>query len=356
MKIALVHDYLKEMGGAERVLRVLSEMYPEAKIYTAFVERGSRAAKAFDDREIIESKWGRFLKISRFYSYFRFLLPFVWRSIDLSDYELVISSCSGYIARGFRVGEKTRVVAYCHTPPKWLYGYETPTRAGGKWWGRLYLWLWGPWVRNFDYRAAERVDEWVANSEEVARRINKFYRKQAKVIYPPIEMQEINNKKREGYYLVVGRLVGSKGISLAYQACMRMGRRLMVVGEGKRDRHDGVEYTGWVSDEELAGLYERARGYLALAKDEDFGMTVVEAIAHGTPVVGLVSGGYKETVIEGKTGVRVEMIEDESKQVEKIVEGMKKLERTKWDRDWMKKWADQFGREKFEKEIRKIVG
>ena len=183
MKIALVHDYLIEAGGAERVLRVLSEMYPEAPIYTAFVRRESRAGKMFSDRRVIESRWGKLLKIGKMYSYLRFLQPMVWKSLDLSEYDLVITSCSGYIARGFWVGKKTRVVAYCHTPPKWLYGYETPTRARGKWWGKIYLWVWGPFVRYFDYTAAQRVDTWMANSQEVARRIKKFYGKNSIVVY-----------------------------------------------------------------------------------------------------------------------------------------------------------------------------
>ena len=114
---------------------------------------------------------GWFLKIGRFYSYFRFLLPWVWKSVDLTEYDLIITSCSGYIARGFRVRPDARVVAYCHTPPRWLYGYETPTGAMGKWWGKAFMWVVGPFMRYFDYQSAQRVDAWIANSQEVASRI-----------------------------------------------------------------------------------------------------------------------------------------------------------------------------------------
>ncbi len=185
MKIALVHDYLSEAGGAERVLRVLAEMYPKAPIYVALAKNGT-AREMFKDRKIVESKWASILKIGRMYSYLRFLLPQIWKSVDLSEYDLVISSCSGYIARGFKVGEKTRVVAYCHTPPKWLYGYETPTGAANKWWGRWFNYVFGPPLRYFDYMSAQRVDTWVANSQEVAARIKKFYRREAQVVYPPV--------------------------------------------------------------------------------------------------------------------------------------------------------------------------
>src|SRR3989338_9641561 len=125
MKIALVHDYLKEFGGAERVLRVLADMYPTAPIYTAFVTPGSTAAKAFADRKLIESPFGLLLRYGNLHSPLRFLLPWIWKSMYLSKYDLVISSCSGYIARGFRVSDKTTVIAYCHTPPRFLFCYET---------------------------------------------------------------------------------------------------------------------------------------------------------------------------------------------------------------------------------------
>ena len=198
-KIALVHDYLNEAGGAERVLLVLSQMYPQAPIYTAFAKHGT-AREMFEGRKIVESRWAWFLKIGRFYSYFRFLLPWVWRSLDLTQFDLVITSTSGgYIARGFRVRDDARVVAYCHTPPKWLYGYQTPTGAMGKWWGKAFLWVFGPPLRYFDYRSAERVDTWIANSKEVARRIKKFYRRDSRVVYPPIQINskfKITNNKR----------------------------------------------------------------------------------------------------------------------------------------------------------------
>ena len=141
LKIALVHDYLSEAGGAERVLRVLSEMYPDAPIYTAFIKNGTAKAM-FSDRVLKESAWGWLLKQGRLYSYLRFLLPLIWASVDLRAYDLVITSTSGgYIARGFKVREQARVVAYCHTPPKWLYGYETPTGAANKWWGKLFMFV-----------------------------------------------------------------------------------------------------------------------------------------------------------------------------------------------------------------------
>lgn len=351
----MVHDYLLEAGGAERVLRVLADMYPEAPIYTALTKNGTAKAM-FSDRKIIESRWSTFLKIGRFYSFFRFLIPFVWSSMDLTEYDLVITSCSGYVARGFKVRKDTKVVAYCHTPPRWLYGYDTPTGAQAKWWGRAFMWVVGPFMRYFDFQSAQRVDVWIANSKEVAGRISKFYRKEAIVVYPPIEITEQKNKnieyrKTENYYLMVSRIVGGKGIYAASQAFKKLGIKLKIVGEIVDQKlGDKVESVGRVDDSELADLYTGAKGFVALSRDEDFGMTVVESMAYGTPVLAYNGGGYKETVVPGKTGILIDGTDIKSVKVE-----IEKMESTKWDRAEIKKWASKFGRERFEKEINEVV-
>lgn len=360
MKIALVHDYLNEAGGAERVLRVLAEMYPEAPIYTAFIKNGTARAM-FMDRELHESAWGWILKIGRSYSYLRFLLPWIWGSIDLSSYDLVITSTSGgYIARGFRVSEKTRVVAYCHTPPKWLYGYETPTGAANKWWGKLFNYVFGPPLRYFDYVSAQRVNTWIANSMEVAARIKKFYRREAIVVYPPVELMAQSKKeedKRGDYYLLVTRVTGAKGVVEAIEAAKQGRLKLKLVGEVVERRlrktiemaGEGVVYLGRVADVELGELYARARGFIALARDEDFGMTVVEAMQCGTPVLALNSGGYKETV---KPGMGI-LIDDAN--IESVLKGVARMEKMKWNYKKIREWGDGFSRARFEKEIGKVV-
>lgn len=352
-KIAIVHDYLSEAGGAERVLRVLVDMYPKATIYTALAKNGT-AKELFKDRKIVESKWANILRIGRMYSYLRFLLPQIWKSIDLTEYDLVITSCSGYIARGFKVRPDARVIAYCHTPPRWLYGYDTPTGAQNKWWGRAFMFVFGPIVRYFDYQSAQRVNLWIANSKEVAGRIKKFYRKNSTVIYPPIEINhksQILKFSNQDYYLMISRIVGGKGILEASQAFKKLGIKLKIVGEVvDLSLGQQVETTGRVDDHELATLYANAKGFVALSRDEDFGMTVVESMAYGTPVLAYNGGGYKETVVEGKTGVSINDLN-----VKSIKDGLVRMEKTKWDREYIKKWASKFGRERFEKEMRKVI-
>jgi glycosyltransferase involved in cell wall biosynthesis len=197
---------------------------------------------------------------------------------------------------------------------------------------------------------------WIANSKEVAGRIRKFYRKEAVVIYPPVECanEKMHERKNEDedYYLIVSRVVGGKGIEEAAQAFKKLKVKLKIVGEViDQDLGNAVECVGRVNDEELASLYAGANGFVALARDEDFGMTVVESMMHGVPVLAYNGGGYKETVMPGKTGVLIDGTDEKNVEV-----GLKLMEKTKWGHTAIKKRASQFNRARFEREIRRIVG
>lgn len=363
MKIALVHDYLRDFGGAERVLRTLSDIYPKAPIYTAFYLAGSVGHESFKDRKVIESKWGWLIKHFNLYSPLRFLLPSIWKSFDLSDYDIVITSCSNYIARGFKVSEKTKIIAYCHTPPRFLYGYQTGDLAQ-LWPVKIYGQLIGHFLRMFDWDSAQRVNYWIANSVNVAKRISKFYRKVSVVIYPPVEVAEVikssKNIEKENYFLIVSRLVGTKGLVEAVTASAKLGFDLKIVGKSEgllnitqrleKASRGKVEFLGRVSDRELWNLYARAKGFIALARDEDFGMTVVEAQAAGTPVIAFNGGGFKETVIEGKTGILV----DETN-IDALKKAIEKFNLVKWNKTTIQNNAKRFSKERFNKEIKKFI-
>ena len=364
MKIALVHDYLKEYGGAERVLRVLADMYPQAPIYTAFKVTNSIAAEEFSDREILESKWAWLIKRKNLYSPLRFLLPFIWRSIDLSGFDLVITSCSSYIARGFKTSPKTKVVAYCHTPPRFLYGYRTSVDWQKYWLVRFYATIVNHFLRFFDFRSAQRVDYWVVNSQNVQKRVKKFYRKSSQVIYPPVAVEEFikdsEGIEKEDYFLIVSRLVGAKGLEEAAVVAKELNLKLKIAGgtagyakiKEKLAKIGGenIQFLGRVSDEELIALYAKAKGFMALARDEDFGMTVVEAQAAGTPVIAFNGGGFRESVVDGKTGI---LIDDTAvKTIRKVIN---RFNRIKWDKKELQKQARKFSRERFEREIKEIV-
>lgn len=364
MKVALVHDYIKEMGGAERVLAVLTEMYPEAPIYTAFQVKRSWAGRYFQDKEIRESWLAPLLKIGKLYSPLRFLAPWVWRSMDLSDYDLVITSASWYITRGFKVGEKTKVLCYCHTPPRYLYGYETSVNWQKYWPVKVYALLVNHYLRNYDFRVVDTVDSWIANSQNVKKRIGKYYREKAKVIYPPVDLKRFelwaDKTKKKKYFLIVSRLVGAKGIEEAAKAARKIGFDLKIVGAkqgaerviDKVERLGGkrVEFLGRVSDEKVGRLFAEAKGFIALAKEEDFGITPVEAMAAGTAVIAFNGGGFKESVIDGETGILIEATDEET-----IRKAILRFNKIKWDKNKIQKQARKFSKERFKKEMRVAI-
>jgi glycosyltransferase involved in cell wall biosynthesis len=393
MKIALVHDYLKEFGGAERVLKELSEMYPDAPIYTAFRVNGSTADKEFDGKDIRESWLAPILKMGKLYSPLRFLIPIIWGTMDLSKYDLVITSCSWYITRGFKIGKNTKVIAYCHTPPRWLYGYETSVGFKKWWFVRTYAAIVGHFLRMYDFAAAQEpkqisnfqfpifkthsgVDVFIANSKNVKARIEKFYRRGAEVIYPPVDIEKIikvtsdkskATSKKEEYFLIVSRLVGAKGLEEAVKAFKDLKYKLKIVGEKagysevetrlRKLSGGNIVLLGRIDDISLYHHYAGATGFIALARDEDFGMTVVEAQAAGTPVIAFNGGGFRESVIDPSTGsgqVATGILIDDTSE-ETIKKAINKLAKKKWGKKVIQKNAERFSKENFIKQIKQIV-
>jgi glycosyltransferase involved in cell wall biosynthesis len=360
MKVAIVHDYIKEYGGAERVLSAMSEMFPKAPIYTAFRVKDSTADKHFKGKKIIESWLSPVLRIGNLYSPLRFLAPVIWKSFDLSGFDLVIASSSWYVTRGFKVGPNTTVVCYCHTPPRWLYGYETSVGFTKYWPVKIYAALVGHFMRMFDFDSAQKVDYFIANSINVRERIQKFYRRKSTVIYPPVETELIKkftaNTKKEDFYLIVSRLVGAKGLEETALIAKKLDLNLKIVGEShgfsevennlKKISGGKVELLGRVEDEKLYKLLGNAKGFIALARDEDFGMTVVEAQAAGTPVIAYNGGGFRESVINGETGILIQEISESA-----LSAAIKKLETKRWDRNKLIKNAEKFSKKRFEKEM-----
>lgn len=367
MKVALVHDYLKEYGGAERVLSVLHEMYPQAPIYTAFMTPGTAAAKAFKDAIVITSWANFFLKWKNLHSPLRFLIPAIWESFDFSSYDVVILSSSGYLTKPVRVPKNVKVICYCHTPPRFLYGYSTSLEWQRYCPVKLYGHLLGHFLRIYDFKGAQRVDQFVANSENIKHRIEKFYRRDSIVVTPPIEVTRIKefvskqkDLKRGDFYLWAGRIVGGKGLPMVMEAANRLGVKLKIVGEAaglrwedeeiNKRKSDNIEFLGRVSDEELWKLYATCKAFVVAEKDVDFGIVQIEAMAAGAPVVAHKSGGYLETIMEGKTGVFFDNYTAES-----LSEAMKKITKLKIKKEDCQKQAEKFSREKFVEKMSKIV-
>lgn len=362
MKIALVHDYIKEYGGAERVLETLSGIYPEAPIYTAFCDKNSNAYSHFKNRKIISSWFGFLPYASKLASPLRFLTPFIWGSFNLSKYDVVISSASWYITKGFGSAKQNKnkpvEICYCHTPPRWLYGYTTSVNFQKFALVRLYAKIVGFFLIKYDFFQAQKVNIFLANSKEVQQRIKKFYKRDAEIVYPPVSLPAVGKVKKEDYYFIVSRLVGAKGLEMAVQAAEKAGFSLKIAGSSTgyfnadrlKKNNNHVEFLGHVTDEELAKLYKGAKAFLALAKDEDFGITPVEAMMSGTPVIAYNGGGYKETVINKKTGVLFD-----NYSVEGLSNAIKEFERLKISSTDCLKQAENFSKDKFIERIKQIV-
>jgi len=366
MKVAIVHDYIKEYGGAERVLEALTEIYPSAPIYTAFYDKKGTAYEHFKNKKIISS-WAQDVPffVSKLHSPLRFLAPLIWESFDLSQYDVVISSASWYITKGFRKrferNDHFVEVCYCHTPPRWLYGYNTSVNFQKYPLIKAYAAIVGHFMRLYDFEASQKVDYFIANSKEVARRITKFYRRDSTVIYPPATLSLARRTgppdvNKQDYYLIVSRIVGAKGLDLAVEAALKGGFKLKIAGSPSgyyslnHSKSNKIEFLGQVTDEGLAELYKGAKGFLALSRDEDFGITPVEAMSVGTPVIAFNGGGYKETVINKKTGL---LFDDYS--VEGLLRAIKEFEGLRISSQDCIEQSLKFSKERFKKEIKEFV-
>lgn len=361
MRIALVHDCLNEFGGAERVLLALSKAFPDAPIYTAFCKKGSPAWERFKGNNIHVS-WAHYIPFfNRLYSPLRFLTPLIWLSFNFKKYDVILSSASWYITKGFRKGPNTREICYCHTPPRWLYGFKTSVELQRFWIVRLYAHVVGHFMRLYDFWAAQRVTQFIANSKNVADRIWKYYRRESIVVYPPVSLPHVDNlPQKQDYYLIITRIVGAKGLDLAVHAAMELGIHLKIAGKAtglyteykdlQKQGKDNVEFLGYVSDDELVRLYAGAKAFLVLSVDEDFGITPVESMLMGTPVIAFHGGGYVETVIEGKTGTFFY-----EPTVDSLVAAIKKFEKMKFNPKNCVTQAQKFSRENFVKKINSLV-
>jgi len=374
MKIALVHDYLREYGGAERVVEVLHEMWPEAPLYTSFVDWHSFAkapagkVKLFQSMDIRTSWIQHNPIVKKFHSPLRFLAPKIWESFDLSAYDVVISSSGWFISRGVKVKPPSVHICYIHHPPRNLWGYPTGSTLQKYAVVRGYANVINFFLRHYDIETAQKVDYFIANSKETARRVWKFYRRESTVIYPPVTLSNKIKKRltmndlprrqtNQQYYLSVGRLAWAKRIDLAIQACNSLKLPLKIVGTGKEEEYlrsgagPTIEFAGGVSDSKLDELYRGAKALIFTALDEDFGIVPVEAMGRGVPVIGLAQGGVKETVADGKTGILFDTPDEAS-----LVAALKRFEKMK--KDWTKPCqaqAEIFEKDVFMKKLRAFV-
>jgi len=374
LRIALVHDFLNQYGGAERVLKVLSEMYPDAPIYTLLYDE-KKMRGMFDAKRVKVSYLQKFPKFLR--KRYRWLMPFFMvmpEVFDLRDYDLVISS-SGAWTKGIVTKLNTTHVCYVHSPMRFVWDYNDRylKETGEKRVSLLVRFVLN-YIRVWDRLAADRPDYLIANSEYTRRRIAKYYRRDSEVIYPPVvNLQQTTNNKQQAineepnansdrlpvdsYFLVVSRLSPYKKADIVVEAFNKLGLPLVVVGEGRQKKHlkrmanENIKILGWQDDKMVEKYYANARAFIFPAED-DFGITAVEAMAHGVPVIAYRKGGACESVVEGVTG---EFFDAQTSDV--LADGVRRfmLNEKIYDREAIKKRAEEFSEERFKKAFREYI-
>lgn len=359
MKLVLAHDYLIQMGGAERVVAAMHERFPEAPILTSAV-RCDGLWKEFH-RADIRTSWMQHLPFIQDPSHFKKyapLYPFAFRSFNKVDADVAWISASTF-AKYLRLPPETRTVCYLHNTTRFLWqtenymDYVPGTRFLN---GALRPIL--PRLRKMDREAAGRMSVLVANSRNVQERIKRCYGLDSLVIHPPVETSRFHvSDREEGYYLIVSRLLGYKNVQLPVRAFSRTRQRLVVVGDGpfrpqlEEMAGPSVTFCGRIEDAKIHEHYSKCRG-LILPGEEDFGITPVEAMACGKPVVALAKGGALETVVEGVTGVFFREATEEA-----FLDAVERLEGATWNRDVIRKRALLFSKETFlEKTTRLLFG
>jgi glycosyltransferase involved in cell wall biosynthesis len=359
LKVAIVHDFLVQYGGAERVLEVLAEMYPEAPIYTLLYDKEKMRGK-FSDKVVFTSFLQKFPKcLRKHYRYLLPLMPTAPETFDLREFDLVISS-SGAWSKGIVTRLNTAHIAYIHSPMRFAWDYnEQYLRDNRK---EKAAFLVRPilnYLRLWDKAAADRPDHMIANSKYTQARIKKYYGRDSVVIYPPVDTgaKDIKDTDKKEYFLIVSRLSAYKKIDVVVEAFNKLELPLVIIGEGPREKHlrkianKNISFLGWQSDEKIKEYYAGARAFIFPSVD-DFGMAPVEAMSFGTPVLAIREGGAKEIVIEGRTG---EFFDAATPEV--IADGVRRLVENEknYDKNVITNRAREFDKERFKKEFTEYV-
>jgi glycosyltransferase involved in cell wall biosynthesis len=369
-KVALVHDFLNQYGGAERVLLELHEMFPEAPIYTMLYDPKKMRGKfkKADIRTSFLQKFPKFLK--KRHKYMLPFMPTAPETFNLRDYDLVISSSSAF-AKGVVIKPKTIHICYCHSPMRYVWDWnekyldEQSLGKKRKIFARLIL----NYVRMWDRVAADRADYFIANSKATQDKIKKYYGRDSTVVYPPVEtnpgakLSEVSEEEafgRRDYFLIVSRLAPYKKIEVAIEAMNKLNLPLIVIGEGspKYEKYlksiagPKTKFLGWIPDGKVKEYYRHCRVFL-LPGEEDFGITLVEAMSFGKPVIALRKGGAIETVIEGETG---EFFNESA--IEVIADAVRRFmsKEKDYDHEKIREHARKFSKERFRENFERVVG
>ena len=351
MNLALVHDWLNQIGGAEDVLEHLVSYYPAAPLYTSMYAP-DLMPPAYRNWNIQTTWLDHLPGIHQHHQRYLPLYPLAWQGVDVSDYDVVLSNKSGF-CHGLHAGPETLHICYCLAPTRYIWNLDAyldrenfgrSTRLAARIVARLY--------KRWDYAAAQRVHHFIAISTEIQQRIQTTYHRDSTIIYPPVETARfVPSDTVEDYFLIVSRLIPYKRIDLAVQACAQLGLPLLIGGKGRdRERLEAmagptVKFLGYVPDADLPDLFARCRAFIFPGL-EDFGITPVQAQAAGRPVIAFKGGGALDTVIPGKTGLFFE-----AQTVESLIHALQRFDDTRYDPALIRAHALQFDSEVFRRSI-----
>ncbi len=356
MRVALIHDFLTQYGGAEKVLEALHEIWPQAPVFTLFYDKKIMGEK-FKDYDIKVSPIQNLPFGVKRYRWYLPLMPSAIERFNLKNFNLVISDCSAY-SKGVITHPDTCHISYLHTPTRYLWSdaYEyIDSLKGGEKIVSKFIAPFLTYLRVWDRLAAQRPDYLIANSQFVAKRIKHYYQRESPVIYPPVETDNFRISKRiEDYFLVVSRIRPYKKVDLVVRAFNKLKIPLKIIGGGdnkslKRIAGPQIEFLGYVSDQEKANYLSHCQA-LVHPQEEDFGITLVEAMASGRPVIAYNSGGAKETVVEGLTG---KFFNEQT--WENLAEAVIKFKSRDFDPEGIRKYAQRFSKERFKQEIKEFI-
>ena len=356
MKVALVHDYLNQYGGAERVLEAFCQIFPKAPIYTLLYDK-EKTGWAFEDRHIQTSFLQKIPLLKSHHRPFLMLMPLAIEQFDLSQYDLVLSDSASY-AKGVITSPKTLHICYCHTPIRyaWDDSHKYIEEFGYPGLVKKFIPFFMNYIRLWDEQAAQRVDQFIANSQFVAQRIKKYYHQDSEVIHPPVKTNLFYLADRpDKYFLMVGRFLPYKRFDLAIESFNQLGLPLKIIGDGpekkklQKKAKSNIEFVGLVADEKLKDYYAHCQAFI-FPQEEDFGITAVEAMAAGRPVIAYQAGGALEIVQPGITGLFFK-----EQTTDYLIETLRNFKLTDFDPNLIRKKAMEFDEERFKEKIREFI-
>jgi len=356
MRIALVHDYLNQYGGAEKVLEAFTEAFPDAPIYT-LVYDPDLVKRILPGKEIRASFLQKIPFAVSHHRLFPPLMPLAIEKFDFSDFDVVLSDSAAF-AKGIITKPETIHICYCHTPIRYAWDdcHKYVREFNISFWIKPFVPLIMNYLRLWDRESAYRVDKFICNSKFVAKRIEKYYKVKATVIYPPVDTRWFYPQgEAKDYFLMVGRLLAYKRFDLAIDAFNELEIPLKIIGTGpefkrlKKMANWNIEFLGNVNSEDLRDYYQHCRA-LIFPQEEDFGIVALEAMACGRPVIAYRGGGALESVIEGETGIFFD-----EQTTHSLVGAIKKLGLYRFNSQKIRNHAERFDKNKFIQTIKNYI-